>query len=194
MGHKVTTPPATEPVTLAEARAHLKVDGNEEDPYIESLIAAARESCEVFQGRAYVEQTITLKLDEFPCNGRIEIPRPPLISIESLTYVDGLGDPQELDEDEDFYVDDSSENCPTVLLPAYGKSWPSIRSEPGAITIVYKAGYGAGAVPKSTKQAILFLVGHWFENREAVNVGNLVTELPIGVDRLLLHHKVYTIP
>lgn len=203
------TAPAEEPLTLAEAKAHLRVDASNEDDLIAALIVAARELAETRQRRALVTQTWDLTLDRWPYGGGyydrairqmgpgsplwlpntgqlpIELPRPPLQSVTSIAYVDPEGNSQTLDPS--AYV--VSTGTPGRIAPAYGLTWPSIRNQIDAVTIRYVAGYGAAsAVPKATKQAILLLVGHLYENREAVavNVGANILELPMGVEALLM--------
>ena len=80
----LTTPPATEPITLAEANLHLKVDTTDDDSLITRLIAAARARAEWHTGRAFITQTWTLHLDAWPACGIIELPLPPLQSVTSI--------------------------------------------------------------------------------------------------------------
>src|ERR1035441_8272837 len=94
MALKLYTPPSVEPVTLDEAKTHLKQDSSDDDLYISGLIAVARQYCEEFQRRAYVTQTWELWLDQFPpydqvvnnFHSHIDIPFPPLASISSVKY------------------------------------------------------------------------------------------------------------
>ena len=81
----LTTPPALEPLTLAEAKAHLKVDTSDDDALISAMIAAARARAEWHTGRAAITQGWTLHLDAWPQSGTIEIPLPPLQSVASVT-------------------------------------------------------------------------------------------------------------
>lgn len=161
----VTTPadPTELPVSVAKAKLHLRVDHGDEDTYIETLIGAATEQAQDFLNRQIVTATLTLYLDAFPlCE--IRIPQPPLQSITSIAYVDGDGDTQTLAASA-YQVDTTS--FVGRILPAYGTSWPSTRDVPNAVTITYKAGYGASEdVPKAIEAAILFLVSHWYRNRD----------------------------
>jgi uncharacterized phiE125 gp8 family phage protein len=111
----------------------------------------------------------------------ILVPRPPLISVSSITYVDGNGTTQTLSAAA-YKVDTDSE--PGRITPAYGYCWPTTRAEINAIAITYVAGYATrAAVPASIKQAMLLLIGHWYENREAV--GQVGGTVAMAVESLL---------
>jgi uncharacterized phiE125 gp8 family phage protein len=173
---RIVTPPAEEPVSLAEARAHLRVDTTEDDDQIRALIVAARQHVDGHDGwlgRALVTQTLALKLDRFP--RAITVPLPPLQSVESIIYVDGSGTTQTLAEDR--YTATSGE--PAKIVPAYGLSWPETRSVPEAVTVTFTAGYGTAAdVPAPIKAALLLHVGTLYRDRESVTVGGGANETP----------------
>lgn len=177
MSIRVITPPAGEPVSLAEAKLHLRVDTNDEDTLISSLITAARQYCEAFQRRAYITQTLELSLDSFP-SGSIELPNPPLQSVEIVSYLDAAG-VQETLAPTAYAVDTSSE--PGRILPVAG--WPRGKD----VRIRYTAGYGPDgtAVPATVRQSICLLVGWWYSQREAAVVGQTVTKVPLAVESLL---------
>jgi uncharacterized phiE125 gp8 family phage protein len=189
---KQTVAPTKEPVTLDMAKAHLRVDDGEEDALIAQIIATAREWCEDFQRRSYVTQTWRLTLDEFPCADEISIPRPPLASVSSITYVDTNGDTQTLATTV-YAVDTDAE--PGRVYLKYNQTWPSTRDITNAVTITFVAGYGAddGYVPAKVKQAMLLLIGHWFENREHVLTGTISKEIEFGVHALLWPNRVNVI-
>ena len=157
MSIRQTAPPTAEPVSLDALKAHLRVDGGDEDELLAAYCAAAREACETFQGRAYVAQIWQVTLDRFPGPGEdwvadkdfvpsadpfsvgvIKLPRPPLQSITSIAYVDANGATQTLAAS-GYQVDTASE--PGRVLPAYNGSWPSTRAQPNAVTITFTAGY-----------------------------------------------------
>lgn len=178
----LTTAPTVEPVTTSEAFAHMRLSDESELTLVQSLITAARQHVESLTERALITQTWTLKLDEFPC-WEIKVPRPNLIAVSSITYVDTAGATQTLSS-ANYLVDASS--MPGRITPAYGMSWPSTRCQNNAVTITFTAGYGAAAaVPQALKLAILQLVAHWFEFREPVISGTIVANVPITVDRLI---------
>jgi uncharacterized phiE125 gp8 family phage protein len=164
-----------------------------EDDYIKSLIKAAREYCQDFQNRAYITQTWELWLDEWPGKDFFKIPLPPLQDITEILYY-GTDDYEYTMDDDDYFIDDKSE--PGRVCLNYGKSWPGVtlRSHNG-ICITFEAGYGDTAVdvPEKVKQAMLLLVGHWYENREDVvltgGIGQPV-KVPRAVDDLLWLERV----
>ncbi len=188
MPHKIITPPEYLPVTLAEAKEHLRVDHDAEDALIESLISAAVQHIEDHTRRAIVTRIIDVYFDAFA--DEMEIPLPPLLSVESVSYIDSDGAAQTLD-DTVYSVD--SARSPGMVMLAYGQSWPATRCQKNAVTVRVQAGYGDSwlAVPPAMRAAILLIVGHLYENREAVVIGQAVNTLPLAVDALLAPYKVY---
>lgn len=204
----VKTPPATEPITLTEAKAHLRVDFTDDDTYITSLITAARTMLEWTYDRALVTQTLVLGLDRFatpgwtpswqagwspqlmgtysslPTFSIIEL-RPPVQAINAITYLDGTATLQTLDPTR--YVLDKSESG--RVFPAFNKIWPVTAYMPGAVSIEFVAGHGnAAAVPENMKSAIKLILGDLYENREQSVIEPRVSaavELPLGVDELM---------
>ena len=188
MSPKVITGPSAEPITLAEAKVHLRADGTDEDEYITSLIVAAREGAEHLTGRALMPQTLELALDNF-CDV-VKIPMPPLVSITSVKYLDEAGDLQTMAAG-DYLLDDYSE--PARIKPAYGTAWPATRKQPNAVLIRYEAGYAnAAAVPQQIKNWMLFQIGTMYANRESVVTGISVAVVP-EVDRLLDKTRLRTV-
>lgn len=194
MAIKVITPPSTEPVTLAEARLHLRVDETADDALITGLITAAREEIERRSWHALCTQTLELVLDAWPCNGVIRIPRPPLQSVTSVTYTDSAGAVTTWSSS-DYIV--AGDKIPGEIVPGYGLTWPSTTLYPReAIRVRYTAGFGAAAdVPQSLRQAVLLLVGTWYENREGIATSGAVPHaVPFAVDALVMnyHHRVWS--
>lgn len=165
----------------------MRVDASDEDTYIGALIKAAIEWCERFTKRSFVQTTWQLQLDQFAT--LIELPRPPLISVDQVDYVDTSGVSQTLASSV-YQVDTKAE--PGRLCEAYGQTWPTTRDQIAAVTITYKAGYGATAasVPDAIVHAVKLLVAHWFESREPVITGTIVTPVPLTVERLLWPYRV----
>jgi uncharacterized phiE125 gp8 family phage protein len=184
--------PAEEPVTLAEAKLHLRVepDVTDDDALIARLITVARIQCENTARRAFVQRACVAQLDCWPGDGVIVLTTPPLISVEGITYTDE--DDLETTLDETLYVVDVHSEPGRIVLKR-NASWPSAALvEAGAIRIEYTAGYGAAAdVPAGYKQAILLYLGHLYENREAVVVGQGISmlNLPLAIDALLLNDR-----
>ncbi len=175
------TDAATEPVTLSEAKAHLRVTASDEDALITALITAARTTCENEIRRSLITQTWELTLDQFP--DAIELPYPPIIGITSVEYIDATSGTETTLSSASYTLDAKSE--PGWLVPAYGYNWPSTRDEINAVTVTYTAGYGnAAAVPEAIKGWIKLMVGHLCENREAVVVGASVAKLPFAAGLL----------
>ncbi|MGB9826601.1 MAG: head-tail connector protein [Desulfofundulus sp.] len=154
-GLVLITPPVAEPISLAEAKAHLRVDIIDDDNLITALITAAREYCEGFQNRAYITQTWQLWLDAWPEDSEIRIPRPPLQAVNSIKYY-SADNAEYVLPPSDYIVDKVGE--PGRIVLAYGKSWPSITLRPAnAVCVEFKAGYGddAGKVPQKVKDAMI---------------------------------------
>ena len=189
MGNIVVTPPATEPVTLAEAKAHLRVSGSAEDTLITALIVAARQHVETTTCRSLITQTRRQEWSGFPASRcPLRLPFGPVISITSFTYVDSAGDTQTLTSSE--YIADLVADVPT-LRPLVDEPWPDYEYRPASLKVVYEAGYGAAsAVPQTIKQAMFLLIGHWYAMREAVVVGGAATEIPLAANALLADHCI----
>lgn len=184
----IITPPASEPVTLAEAKLHCKVDGSDDDTLITALIISAREQAQHRLGRALITQTLEQVLAAFPDG--IKLPLPPAKTIVSVKYIDSAGILQTLDPAAYELDKDSS---PGWLVPAYGLAWPSARAVPNAVRVRYTAGYGAAAdVPASIKSWMLLAIGTLYSQREVVITGTLVQDLPhYFFDGLLDPYRVY---
>lgn len=190
----LVTAPTEEPVTLDEAKVHLRVDDTYEDALIWSLIVAASQHVETFTHRALCTQTWDDKRDGFPC-GDIWLPKPPVSAVTSITYVDTSGSTQT------WASSDYTTDLPTGpwarmarITPGYNLSYPQTRCVLNAVTVRFVCGYGgAEAVPEPIKAAMKLLIGHWHMNREAINVGpgNIVTPYPMAVDALLWPFKAF---
>ncbi len=188
---RVVTPPPVEPVTLDEAKLHCRIDVTADDDLIEALIQTARQYCEGYQGRAYVEQTLEYTLSRWPRRRVIYLPRPPVAEILSVDYLDENGVAQPFT---DWIADTRGEPARVVLED--GESWPTETLYPvNPVRIEYIAGYEADPgppidyranIPNMVKSAIKLCVGNWYENREAVlPAGHIGKELPMGAQALL---------
>lgn len=162
-GLVLVTPPAEEPVTLAEAKLHLRVDIPDDDLLIEALLVAAREYVEMYTRRQLVTATWQLQLDTWlPC---IRPPKPPLQGVTEIEYLDTSETLQAVDPTT-YRVDTARE--PGRIVLATGVSWPSLAPVPGAVQVTYDAGYGAAsAVPETFKSAIKLLCADLYEHRES---------------------------
>lgn len=138
MALKIIVPPITEPVSLSEAKAQLRLDIDDEKDLIEGYIQTAREDCEDFHGRSYIERTLEYVLDRFPVRDRIMLPRPPVQEILSVTYTDADGAEHEFTD----WLPALDEPPAVILKP--GKSWPTAELYPaGAVRVRYVSGYPA---------------------------------------------------
>ncbi len=184
----IVTPPAATPVSLVEAKAHLRVDHADEDTLITSLIAAATAHLDGWTGilgRCLVSQTWRMAFDAFP-GEKIRIPLGPVISVDSVAYTDTSGDSQTVASsgyEVDLYPLEA-------IIKAGDAGWPDTDDVVNAVRIQWTAGYAdAAAVPDAIKSAMLMLIGHWYEHREAVVVGTTTVELPLAVASLLRPYR-----
>jgi uncharacterized phiE125 gp8 family phage protein len=189
MALTLVTAPADEPVSLDDAKAHVREIEDAEDALIEGYLLAARQHVETYTRRALITQTWDYTVDGL--GRQVELPKPPVQSVTSVQYLDSTGALQTLAVDQYRVV--KRDTGETAIVPAYGAIWPSIYPVEAAVTVRFVCGYGTTpeSVPQALRQAILLLTGHWFANREAVNVGNIVSELPLAVDALMFPHRVF---
>lgn len=181
----VITAPTEEPVSLPEIEGHLRITSDDEKLVVTGYALAARQLAEMWSRRALITQTLEAALECWPNSDRIQLPRPPLQAVSWVKYVDSSGVTQTMSA-ADYVVDTASE--PGGVILGYGKSWPSATLRPGpSITVRYTAGYGtASQVPAIYKQAILLMIGHFYENREEVTPGNVrLQQMPLAARVLL---------
>lgn len=187
----LVTGPAVEPVTLEETRKHMRVDHEVDDDVILPLIVAARRKVETDTRRALITQTWDLALPRFPACGEIEIPLAPLQSVTSITYTDATGNATTWAASN--YLVDTFRLVPRIV-PAYGVAWPMFTPRPlNAVVVRFVAGYGTGEdLPAELRLAVLTLVGHWYDNREAVGVarGGVYAELPLAYSSLVGPYRI----
>lgn len=188
MALKLITAPTAEPVTLAEAKLHLRVDQASEDALINVLISAARESAEHITERALMPQTWELQLDAFPDAFRLL--RGPVISVTSVKYLDKNGTLQTLDSSQ--YQVDLTDDAGAWVLPAYGVEWPEARADINAARVRYQAGYAdAATVPAAIKSWILLMIGTLYENRE-LDAAKALERSP-GLAGMLDRYRVWSL-
>lgn len=187
MNISVVTPPAVKPITLAEAKRQLRVEFDDEDAHIETLIAAATELCESYQGRAFIERTLRRTLDCFPSSGiGIVLPYPPLITVVEIKYDDEAGDEQTLATDQ-YQFDVTEVPARVRLAPGVGL-WPATELQAvGSVRIDYTAGYGdsGASVPEATKLAIKIKLSDLYENRESIAPGSMTQLASVAAESLL---------
>lgn len=179
----LVTAPETEPITLTEVRDQclIPADVTDQDAHISNiLIPAVRDRAEAATGRRIITQTWDLVLDAFPDADYIEIPHPPLQSIESVKYRDATGTLQTWDASNYVVEAPAGPRCRRGKLTlAFGVSWPSTYGQAGDVTIQFVCGYGdADNVPALLKAAMLLDVATLYEHRENIVTGTIVAELP----------------
>lgn len=199
------TAPTIEPVTVAKAKAQARILQSAEDDLLTRMVAAARgqvESTECWI--QLVAATYELRLDKFPdCNEPIILPKPPLLEVLSITYIDPAGDEQTFGSGSPIteYVVDLNWTPGQTLneIPengrirlAYGETWPVTRCEPNAVRVRFRCGFGEAtqegspavdvppSIPESIEQWIVIAAGTMFEHREAeiaIGRGEQITSL-----------------
>ena len=169
-----TTAPAVAPISLADAKAQTRVDHNDEDVLIQHYIDAATSLLDGptgILGRCLVTQIWRMGIDKL--TGPILLPFPDS-SIDSAVFSDAVGG------DLDYHI--ALQDQRLLLRPSSGHGRP--------VAITFTAGYGAAAdVPAAIRQAMLLLVGQWYDNREAVTVGAAGSPMPMAVDALLAPYR-----
>lgn len=168
------TAPATEPVTVAEAKAYSRIDISADDTVVSNMITMARRELEKIKRRTFVTTTYDYFLDCFPSSDYVPIifPRPPLVSITSIKYYDTDGVQQTWSST--LYELDKNIQ-PGRVKPVDGESWPTTDTNKyGLVEIRYVAGYGAAAaVPQEFKHELFAIVAHWYDVRRPVSERNM---------------------
>ena len=204
MNPVVTIPPAVEPVSLAEAKAHLRIDHADEDTLISDLIAGARSYCENYTGRAFVAQTLAWSLSAWPgirqardsdidyCRlfpdspaSYAEVPRGPLVSVSSITIYDD-DDVASVWSADNYYVSTRTGR----IYRRSGVAWPQPARAADGIEIVYVAGFGSAApdVPEPLRRAVMLMLAHLYEWRQPV-ADAPGAPLPMSVAELLAPYR-----
>ena len=188
----LVTAPSVEPITLAEAKRHLKVEVDDDNDLIRGLSLAAREHVETYTGRKLITQTWDQKLCGFP-GGPIVLPFSPVSSVTSIAYLDQTGASQTWSSA--LYrtlLPVGPQAAKAWIEPVYGESYPSTYSVSEPVAIRFVCGYGASgaSVPASITAAMKLLIGHWYSHREAAT-DNAMSPVPIAVDSLLWPYRLF---
>lgn len=190
-GLELVTGPSVWPLTVDEAKAHLRVDHTTDDTLIESLIKAATNIAERFQNRGYINQTWRMTLDYFPPEGCvIQIPIGPVSSVTSITYIDGEGDTQTWSSAA-YQLDTRSTLARIIPGPDY--DYPTTQTDRiNAVTITFVVGYGAAstAIPENIRHAIRLILGDLYNHRESTITGTIVNQLPRSAEMLLWQDRI----
>lgn len=178
MALRLLEAPAEQPVSLAEAKAHCRVEHDDDDALIGSLIAAAvghLDGAAGILGRCLVNQGWAFDMDAFP--ETIALPLAPVVTVDAVKYIDEADAVQTLATSAYVVSNGRIESAPD-------EDWPVTRDRHGAVTVEFTAGYGEAAnVPAALKAAMLLLIGHWYANREATTPGDM-RDLPLAVQAL----------
>jgi uncharacterized phiE125 gp8 family phage protein len=191
MSSILLTPPAVEPVTLAEAKAYLRIDNDDDDAVISALIAGARSHVEAQTRRALITQTWRLVRDAWPGDGRVAVVPSPLRQITAARVYRLDGSTQTLDLQ--AFVANAAATPAIISFLTWSLPVPG---RPAAgIEIDVEVGYGDGPadVPEPLRQAIKLLVAHWYENRGLIAVGQTLAVLPATVAALIAPFRVLSL-
>ena len=179
----MTSPPAAEPVTVADAKAHMRIDTDAEDVLIGSLILTSRLHIETALSLALITQSWTLVLDRWPRGREIDLPIAPLRSVGGVRVIDASGHATTVSDRS--YLVDLAARPPrlvwnTSALPLPGRA-------ANGIEIDLTAGFGdsAASVPAPLKHAILMLTAHWYEHRDPREIGQDGARIPDAVSDLI---------
>ena len=175
-----TSPPATEPVSLAEAKAHLRVNHNDDDVYISTLIKMARETIEAQTGLGLISQGWSVFLDDWPEQGAIELPLAPVLDVADIR-VHGDDDSFAIIDPAHYYEDKVSR--PARIILRGSRNWAAPGRVANGIEILLTIGFTS--VPEPLREAVLQLLGHWYQTRgdEAAN------ERPLGLGQLIRPYR-----
>jgi uncharacterized phiE125 gp8 family phage protein len=184
----LTAGPAAEPITPAEAKAHLRVDGTAEDTLIGSLIVTSRLHVEAAAGLALVTQSWFWYIDAWPRGPALELPLRPIQSIAAVRLYDEAGAATTLDP-ATWFLDGAA--APPRLVRHGALPWPKPGRIANGIEVAFTAGFGPAAadVPAPIRHAILLLVAHWYEHRSPLEPGAQPEPLPDMVSELLAPYR-----
>lgn len=190
-GYSVETAESTYPITLAEAKADLNILHTDDDTYITSLIIQVSESFERHTWTSLISRTYTAKFKRFPYwQGEVmKLRFPPLISVQSITYLETDGTPIVWNASNYEVVIDRDVG---YIRLAFEKDYPvDVRDHQDSITVEFTAGYAdADAVPNAIKKTLLMWVTHWYTLREPIIAGTTVAEVPKTLEWLIDRYAV----
>ena len=185
--YQVITPASTYPVSLTEAKSHLKVDTTADDTYITSIIKAATQLSEEYTNRYFID-TVT----DQTCSDFAQLQTLFKSKVSAVAHVKYYDNDNSLQTLSATIYDTQLQYEPSQIQLAENQSFPSITKRNDAVVARYTVGYGSSAsdVPEIIKQAILLTIGNFYQNRNSVVIGRIATELPMNVKWLLDTYKV----
>ena len=187
---EVTRTGEKEPLGIEEAKAHLKPDGTDDDTLITAMITAVAEAVEDVQARVLRKGTLELSLAVWPESGVIRIPRFPLVSVEAIEYLKAGEVGWTTYPASNYRV--LTDRAPPRIVLKQDARWPTASLETGdAVRVKFTAGYEDGKVPEKAKQTMRLLLGHWYENRGAVELGTIATTIPDSYRALVLSDRLW---
>lgn len=206
---RVMAGPVKPAYDLQVLKAHCRFDEADQDDLLKAYAASAVQHFQDYARRALITQTLAMSIDyDWPrewCthmrywHRRIKLRMPPVQSVTSITYTDEAGNQQTLAPNQyrvanlHTAIEGCQSSPPEVFIePAYQVTWPTVRRQSGTIVVTYVAGFGLSNkfIPETIQQGIRLMVAHMAENKEAINVGNIVNEIPFAVDALWYPHRV----
>lgn len=185
----MTSPPAVEPVTVADAKAHLRIDGPSEDILLASLLLTSRLHIETALSLALVTQSWKLRLDSWPPGNKVELPLTPLQSVDAVRVKNASGVAAVVPA-ESYLVDLAARPARIV----WNNTTPPIpQVAANGIEIELTAGFGpdGASVPAPLKHAILLLAAHWYEHRDPDEIGGEGARVPTAVGELINPFRTY---
>ena len=187
--YQVITPASTYPVSLTEAKLHLKVDISTDDTLITNLIVAATQVSEEYTNRFFINTVVNQTCSDF--KELSELFKSKVSAVTHIKYYDS-DNAQQTWASLNYVVNNEYEPCQINLV--VDGSFPNIADRIDAIECRYTVGYGtASDVPDVIKQAILLTLGNWYENRMSVITGRTTTEMPMSAKFLLDTYKVQVV-
>lgn len=182
MSLRLVTAATTPAVTLAEAKKHVRAEFyDDDDAYLVGLVAAATRNTERWLGIAIANQVWELCLDGFP-DGKLVLPKAPLVSVDAVEYDDEDDAATPYTDFREFGVEAETSG---YILPAIDEEWPATNGEPESVRVTFTVGLASAP---DVKQALLLIVGTWFQHRENV-VEAALRPLPNGADALLMTYR-----
>lgn len=180
-----TVPPVGQAVDLEVVKRHLRIDWDDDDLDLIDLTKTAAEWVETTVGRSLLTTIWRMDLACWPKSGCVALPMPPTQSVSHVKYLDTTGTLQTLDSSKYFTSGDSF--CPSSIVFTREEPLPTIKeNRPHAVQVTYAAGYGTSTnVPPTARQAMLMLIGHWWENREVLAAGSVNSQIEAGLASLL---------